>query len=105
MKHLHILKRVKLKVTRDVFMCADPECTWSRRKEFLVGKKFRCPFCNGEYIATLDSLKLKLPHCRDCTARKQVTLFDPLVSKVVDGIVESLPLSEVTNATSKSTEA
>lgn len=95
MKHLHILRRVNLKNSKELFMCADPECTWSRRKEFLLGKKFTCPFCGNPYLVDQDMLRRKFPHCKDCTAQKEVILQDPLMSKITENLVQIMPMSEV----------
>lgn len=95
MKHFHILRRVKLRDTKDVFMCADPECNWSRRKEFLLHKRFKCPYCGELYLTTTESLRLRIPHCHNCTAKKGIILTDPLVSKIVDDVIKTLPVSEV----------
>lgn len=101
MKHLHILKRVGLKKSKDLFMCADPECNWTRRKEFLVGKKFKCPLCGNPYLVSADMLRRKLPHCQDCTA-------DVVPAKKVDLIIKDLvqiqPFGEIVNASSLTTK-
>jgi len=65
MSHIHTLRRVSKK--KDLFMCADSICTWTRRKEFLIGKKFLCPLCGKEYLVNSEMLRRKLPHCLDCT--------------------------------------
>jgi hypothetical protein len=68
-KHYHILR--KINKAEGFFMCADPECMWTRKREFLIGKKFKCPLCGELYLATLDMLRRKFPHCNDCTNKKE----------------------------------
>lgn len=85
--HLHILTRVKLKGNRNMFMCSDPTCTWTRRKEFLLGKKFKCPYCSNEYLTTRELLNLRTPHCPDCTVKKEkptVRAIDKMVQHIGD---------------------
>jgi transcription elongation factor Elf1 len=89
MKHYHILKRVR--GLKDVFMCADSECSWTRRREYLTGKKFQCPYCSGFYIVTPDQLRRKTPHCRDCGGSPRVLITNPLVQKMVDGLTRIMP--------------
>jgi len=86
MKHLHILKRVAR--NKNLFMCADPECNWTRRKEFLLGKKFLCPLCRSEYIADAEMLRRKLPHCSDCTQTNKNTKIDRLINPVIKSLPE-----------------
>ena len=93
MKHYHILKRIHKSLT--TFMCANPECNWTRCKEFLIGKRFLCPYCSKPYIATISLLRLKTPHCPNCTKSPRVIISDPFVSRMVDGLVNIIPLSEV----------
>jgi ribosomal protein S27AE len=97
MKHLHILKRVSK--SKDLFMCADPECNWTRNRKYLTGKKFICPFCGNPYLVDAKSLRLSTPHCSNCTDSPRVIIVDPLVSKLVDGLVQIMPLSEVKDET------
>lgn len=86
MKHLHTLLRVKHKSRKDLFMCADPLCMWTRRKEFLLGKKFICPYCGNEYLAKVETFRLKVPHCANCTNTKDkmLKIIDPIVQLVVN---------------------
>lgn len=84
MSHIHTLKRVKLKNSKDIFMCSDPLCSWTRRREYLVGKKFLCPYCGNEYIATSDSLRRKVPHCVDCTVTKVTVTLPKLAQAIVN---------------------
>lgn len=92
MSHIHTLRRVGKK--KELFMCADPTCTWTRRKEFLIGKKFICPLCGKEYLTDAEALRRKLPHCKDCTASKAASLQLALPN-----------LTETQDATSITTEA
>ena len=80
MIHIHTLRRVGKK--KDLFMCADSVCTWTRRKEFLIGKKFLCPLCGKEYLASAESLRRKLPHCTDCTASKKTLIPQAMIEEI-----------------------
>lgn len=91
MKHLHTLRRVNSKTSKDLFMCADPECNWTRKKEFLIGKKFRCPLCGGEYIADADILRRKLPHCKDCTSTKVDTGKLASIPNLLNDVLATIP--------------
>jgi hypothetical protein len=67
MKHIHIYKRVKHPKRRDLWMCAEPNCSFRTNQIYLEGKEARCPYCNHTFIIT--KLKLKkqsLLHCDDC---------------------------------------
>jgi len=99
MKHFHILKRVRLKSTKEIFMCADPECNWTRRKEYLIGKKFQCPYCINQYIATPEMLRLRTPHCNSCTGEKVTTIQDPLVAQILEKAIQVVPMSELHKGT------
>jgi hypothetical protein len=65
-EHYHTLERVKDK-SKKLFRCLDPECFYANHRDFLIGKKFMCPFCGDIYILTMDMARRKLPHCRKCT--------------------------------------
>lgn len=75
-------------------MCADAECSWTRKKEFLIGKKFKCPFCGEEYIASYEALRRKIPHCPDCTQVK-ITTHHSNVTNLLDNVIKVLPEVEL----------
>jgi len=72
-KHLHTYQRIKPKSDR--YMCMHPDCSHIQRKELLVGKRAMC-ICGNDYYLTSNVLKLKIPHCPDCTKGK--SKIDPL---------------------------
>lgn len=50
-----------------MFRCRDPLCYFRETAGSLLGKKFKCPTCENEYIADRNVLMKKLPHCLNCT--------------------------------------
>ena len=72
-KHLHTYQRIKPKSDR--YMCMHPDCSHTQRKELLIGKRAMC-ICGNDYYLTSNVLKLKIPHCPDCTKGK--SKIDPL---------------------------
>jgi len=53
------------------FRCTDPDCTAIYDKEFLVGKRARCPLCGEAFILTKADLKLLKPRCLGCSDTKK----------------------------------
>ena len=66
LNHTHILRRVKHKVRKDIYMCTNPECSFTRNREFLIGKLAQCPYCYKTYILDRIQLNNKEPHCKEC---------------------------------------
>lgn len=63
-KHLHTYERIKGR--KDYFRCVSPECSHYIHKDLLPGKLAMCK-CHREYLLTSQNLKLKTPHCDECT--------------------------------------
>ncbi len=66
LNHIHTLRRVKHKTRKDIFMCTNPECSFTRNREFLVGKHGVCPYCHTTFILDRVQLNNKEPHCGNC---------------------------------------
>lgn len=73
MKHLHTYQRLRNKP--NIYRCVHPDCSHTSRKELMLGKRAMC-FCGNEYFLNSNILKLKNPHCPNCT--KGHGKIDPL---------------------------
>ena len=67
-KHLHTYERIKGRP--EYFRCIHPECNHYIHRDLLPNKLAMCK-CNTEFILTPQQLKLKSPHCDDCTNPKR----------------------------------
>ena len=64
-RHLHTYERIRDRP--DYYRCIDPHCRHYIHKSLLLGKAAHCKYCGEEYTLTKYSLKLKVPHCDNCT--------------------------------------
>lgn len=88
-KHLHTYERMK---DRPLFWrCVDPYCTHYTAKALVEGKAALCKYCGNQYIIDKYNLKLKIPHCADCTRlgfgvekprRRAIVVADKLMGKI-----------------------
>jgi hypothetical protein len=71
--HLHKYEKVILgKNNYTVFRCTLPYCQHYIREELAGGKECICNRCGKEMHLDGKSMKLRFPHCHDCTIPKQV---------------------------------
>lgn len=67
-KHIHSYVRVKHKDRNDLYKCSDPDCSHRTQKEYIRGKRAKCPYCNELFIVTTKQTnEQKTLHCDDCT--------------------------------------
>ena len=86
LKHLHTYQRMKERPK--MFRCVHEKCTHFQSKELLLGKLARC-ICGNEYHLSVQSLRLKNPHCESCTRGK--SRFEPdELELVIDEILPEL---------------
>lgn len=86
-RHVHKYHRIKLKSNKDieVYACAYPNCSHYTQFDFVLNKLSICHRCGGEFILTRDLLKLKKPHCLDCTKTKSRPKIDA-ITKLLEGL-------------------
>lgn len=66
-KHVHSYRRVRDKIRKDLWMCADPECPTRTTSKWLLGKKAKCFYCGEDFIITSKKLnKQGFLHCDNC---------------------------------------
>jgi hypothetical protein len=71
-KHFHKYERVILgKNNYTVFRCILPHCTHYVREELASGKICLCNRCDEPMQLDGKMMKLRFPHCHDCTKPKQ----------------------------------
>jgi hypothetical protein len=71
LKHVHRYRRHTYKKSKtDIFFCTLEDCTLRIDPELTIGKRSICNMCGREFIMNTYSIKLKLPHCVDCTKVK-----------------------------------
>lgn len=51
----------------EVLRCTLPDCSHFIQIELAVGKEALCPRCDKPFILDGEAIKLKTPHCIDCT--------------------------------------
>ena len=71
-KHLHTYQRITKGYgvkpgLIGFFRCIDAHCSHYSQRSLLVGKAALCIYCGREYKLTIPKLKLKNPHCDECT--------------------------------------
>jgi len=66
-KHVHQYKKIK---KSEIFRCIKPGCRHYLRKEFAIGAISICPRCGGTFQLNNRNMKLEMPHCADCTQRR-----------------------------------
>ena len=70
--HLHRYERVILgKNNYTVFRCNLPLCSHYLREELANGKACLCNRCNQPMTLDAKIMKLRLPHCHNCTQPKK----------------------------------
>ena len=68
--HVHMYQAVGNK--RDQFMCVDPDCSHTQRKDLLIGKRAKCgAICGNEFILDSYALSRKTPRCYLCRKEKR----------------------------------
>lgn len=66
-KHAHRLRRHTYKTGTSVFFCTLPDCYFKAQCEHMLGKPSICNLCGNEFIMNGYQVKLKSPHCDDCS--------------------------------------
>lgn len=73
LKHLHTYQKVynykEKRFSKTRMRCLDPDCSHTHSREFLVGKRARCPTCLEPFILDSQILRIRTPHCEDCTRK------------------------------------
>ena len=88
-QHTHTVIRIKSATRTDLFMCADPDCSWNSRKELLYGKKSICPYCETPFLLDSRNLRLAKPWCGMCD-KKPLTVTDAAKLKAEKILLEGL---------------
>jgi hypothetical protein len=66
--HIHKYERVILgKNNYTVFRCILPFCSHYIREELAAGKACQCNRCGKEMTLDSKAMKLRFPHCHNCT--------------------------------------
>jgi hypothetical protein len=65
MKHTHTYRRVKNRP--NYYQCIHPDCSHYIHKDLILNKRAICPLCGQEYILESRLIRLKQPHCFDCS--------------------------------------
>jgi len=79
LKHVHTFERIKGKP--DQYRCVHPDCSHINSKELMLGKRAKC-ICGQEFYLDRYQLKLKNPHCNDCS-RSTAVRVDSNISDVI----------------------
>lgn len=69
-KYLRITVKGKHSVSNFRWRCVKPNCHHYLLEDFIVGATAECWRCGIDFVID-EKMKLKKPHCRDCTRRKQ----------------------------------
>src|SRR5204863_7949971 len=93
LNHAHKFKRFKYANGTKIFHCILPDCNYKTEVQFSLGKRSTCNRCGDEFIMNEKSLRLKLPHCEECTLRK--TIVDGEVKYLAPKRLKSDALSNV----------
>jgi hypothetical protein len=76
-KHIHRLQRHRYKTGAEVFFCT-LDCTFKIDTAFAVGKNCICNLCGREFILDESTIRLKRPHCSNCS---KIKVIDPITGK------------------------
>ncbi len=73
-KHLHKYKRTDIgkKGPYIVYKCMD--CSHYVAPELLEGREAACPRCDEPYKIEAQHLSLAIPHCNNCTQRREANV-------------------------------
>jgi len=70
LNHTHTLRKVR-KQKSTTFQCNDPKCSWKSPALLIEGKEFKCNYCPNVLIYNPSMVRVRFPHCKDCTNPKQ----------------------------------
>ena len=70
LKHTHKFRRRIYASGNRVYFCTLPDCYFKLEVELSIGKKSICNICGNEFIMDEYSIKLAVPHCRNCNKVK-----------------------------------
>lgn len=99
-KYQHIHKYMRDKLGKLViYKCMLPGCSHYLYRNMALNKVSVCWYCGKEFLMSKKSLKLKKPHCKDCsgTPHKKAVIAEtttPVSSEAVSSFLNSL--TEVT---------
>ena len=96
LNHIHTYVRL----TKDVFRCADKHCYHTAKKTILVGKATLCNECGEEFVLTREDLRRSRPRCMKCSKTKKALAVQS-ATNAVDSVFKNLGIGLTTGEDSK----
>jgi len=65
-----------IRISPNIYQCADPDCNHFNNKKYLKGKRSLCPQCKEvDFLLTPEHLRMARPVCFNCSNTKEAKAF------------------------------